>query len=114
MDAGAERLSVAPLRLGVRHSSLPRGRFGRLLRLKSVRHLARFRVQPQLRSTRLELEERGKIDVAQAVPDQADDDLVGERRDRQGNVELARGVQSQFKVLSQEVAGEGRREVEAD
>src|SRR5207248_10409777 len=71
-------------------------------------------LQLEIRCACLELEERGEIDVSQAVPDQADDDLVGERRDRHGHVELSGGVQPEFEVLAQQVASKGRREIEVD
>src|SRR6202023_2096468 len=89
-------------------------RWPRSSRLQPVRHLTPFRLELQVRFTRLELEERGEVDVPQAVADQLDDDLVGECRHWERHVERPSGVQPQLEVLSQQVTGEGWREVEVD
>src|ERR1700716_450458 len=85
----------------------PAARVSTLLGVQSVRDLAGIGLQIEVRSARLELEKGGEVHVPQAIADQADDDLVGERRDRQGDIELSPGVQSQLEVFPQQVTGEG-------
>src|SRR2546430_6417266 len=57
--------------------------WGTLVGFEAVRDLPPFGFELQVRSARLELEERREVDLPQAVANQADDDLVRECRHRQ-------------------------------
>src|ERR1700716_4012626 len=62
----------------------------------------------------LQLQQSAKIDVPQALPEERDDDLMGERRHRQWNVHLTAKLQPQLQVLAHQLAGHRGREVEVD
>src|SRR5437899_6605967 len=76
----------------------------------------RTRVRGQIEIGRpgLELEQRREVAIAKAGVDQLDDDLVNQGRDRHRNLQLAGRVQPQLEILAQQMAGEGRGEIQVD
>src|ERR1022692_4495951 len=77
-----------------------------------VGHEARIRDEVEIGAASSELEQRREVLLAVSRSDQTHDDLVGERRQRHGNVALPRGVEAQLEILSQQVVGEGRRVIQ--
>src|SRR5207244_13214608 len=72
------------------------------------------RLQREVGAAGLQLQQGGKVLVTQSPPDEADDDLVDDGRNRKGHIELAGGFQPKFEVLAYQVAGQGGREIEVD
>src|SRR5438445_12560148 len=107
----AQTVEAAPLRFGRDFLGLARRT---VFRFEAVGDVAMLGLQRQVGPTSLELQQGREIDIAQALPDQADHQLVGERRHREGNVELAGGVETELEVLAEKVARKGRGEVQVD
>src|SRR5450759_2288859 len=82
--------------------------------VKAVGDLPVIGLELEVGAPGFQLEQAREIDVAQVVADQADDDLMHERRHRHRNIELAPGVEPKLEILAQQPAREGRCEIEVD
>src|SRR5450631_1263511 len=103
MSAGAEWRSL--------WSPLIRLRAG-VIRLQAVRYLHVLTDQRDPGRVSLHLQQRSEILAPVAVPDQALDELMDERRHRQRHLALPRGGQPQVEVLAQQRGGERGVEVQ--
>src|ERR1700730_16038907 len=74
--------------------------------------LLRFELEP--RGLGLKLQQSAEIAVLVAVADHALHNLAGERGQGLGHAEIAAGLQSEIKILTQQIRREGRGPIEID
>src|SRR5438874_10053944 len=86
----------------------------RLDRFQPVRNCPLVGLQLEVCAARLQLQQCRKVLVTQAVADEADHELMDEGGDRQRDIELAAELEPKLEVLTEQVTGKGRREIEVD
>src|ERR1700674_1130779 len=87
---------------------------GQRLVAQPVGYRSGIGLELEIGSSGFQLEEAGEILVAEPLSNQVDHDLVHQGGDRHGHVRLTPDVEAELEVLSQQMTGEGWREIEVD